>query len=73
MLIRGDGEGQYQAVIDVMNACHQGSDQEVLIGFSASGNRFIEFSMNALRQLVNKLADGRLPGVAMMSLRWHCC
>ena len=23
VLIRGDGEGQYQAVIDVMNACHQ--------------------------------------------------
>lgn len=23
VLIRGDGQGQYQAVIDVMNACHQ--------------------------------------------------
>ena len=23
VLIRGDGEGQYQAVVDVMNACHQ--------------------------------------------------
>ena len=23
VLIRGDGEGQYQAVIDVMNICHQ--------------------------------------------------
>ena len=23
VLIRGDGEGTYQAVIDVMNACHQ--------------------------------------------------
>ena len=23
VLIRGDGEGQYQAIIDVMNACHQ--------------------------------------------------
>jgi len=23
VLIRGDGEGHYQAVIDVMNACHQ--------------------------------------------------
>ena len=22
VLIRGDGEGQYQAVVDVMNACH---------------------------------------------------
>ncbi|HQZ67738.1 MAG TPA: biopolymer transporter ExbD [Planctomycetaceae bacterium] len=23
VLIRGDGEGQYQGIIDVMNACHQ--------------------------------------------------
>ena len=43
VLIRGDGEGQYQAVIDVMNACHQVQIRKFSLAFqpletSASGS-----------------------------------
>ena len=43
VLIRGDGEGQYQAVIDVMNACHQVQIKKFSLAFqpletSASGS-----------------------------------
>ncbi len=33
VLIRGDGEGTYQAVIDVMNACHQAQIKKFSLAF----------------------------------------
>lgn len=33
VLIRGDGEGQYQAVVDVMNACHQVQIKKFALAF----------------------------------------
>jgi biopolymer transport protein ExbD len=33
ILIRGDGDGNYQAVIDVMNACHQAGIKKFSLAF----------------------------------------
>lgn len=33
VLIRGDGEGDYQAVVDVMNACHQAQIRKFSLAF----------------------------------------
>jgi biopolymer transport protein ExbD len=33
VLIRGDGEGNYQAVVDVMNACHQAQIRKFSLAF----------------------------------------
>lgn len=33
VLIRGDGEGVYQGIIDVMDACHQADLNELSLGF----------------------------------------
>ena len=33
VLIRGDGEGNYQAVVDVMNACHQAQIKKFSLAF----------------------------------------
>ncbi len=33
VLIRGDGEGDYQAVVDVMNACHQAQIKKFSLAF----------------------------------------
>lgn len=33
VLIRGDGDGNYQAVIDVMNACHQAGIKKFSLAF----------------------------------------
>lgn len=37
VLIRGDGDGRYQAVIDVMDLCHQTGIQRFSLAFQPSG------------------------------------
>jgi len=37
VLIRGDGDGQYQAVIDVMNLCHQTGIRKFSLAFQPVG------------------------------------
>lgn len=37
VLIRGDGQGDYQAVVDVMNACHQAQIKKFSLAFQPVG------------------------------------